>query len=80
MPDSTMFRYFMFSQEHYNLTKNIEAKSGNKSYVFGKVYVGGYPKTFTSIVRNPETYTIRYGDAKVICSGDIRNIRYTEPS
>ena len=60
--------------------KEIEAKAGNRNYQFGKVIVNGYGKVFTSIVRDPSTYTIRYGDAKIICKGDIRKIRYTEPS
>ena len=42
--------------------------------------VNGYGKVFTSIVRDPSTYTVRYGDAKIICKGDIRKIRYSEPS
>lgn len=72
------FRYFMFSKEHYDKTLEIEKKAGNK-YKFGTVIVNGYPKVFTGITRNPESYSQRYGDAKVIISGDIRKIRYTEP-
>ena len=80
MPDNSMMRYFMFSKDHYDKIKEIEAKAGNRNYQFGKVIVNGYGKVFTSIVRDPSTYTIRYGDAKIICKGDIRKIRYTEPS
>ncbi len=54
--------------------------SGNKHYKFGTVLVNGYPKMFTSIVRDPNQYSGRYGDAKVVASGDIRKMRYTEPS
>ena len=60
-----------------------EAEKGilnNDGGPFGSVIVNGYPKKFTMITRNPETYTQRYPDAKVVISGDIRKIRYTEPS
>lgn len=73
------YRYFMFSKDHYDKIIEIEKKAGN-SYKFGEVLVNGYPKKFTMITRNPETYTQRYGDAKVVISGDIRKIRYSEPS
>lgn len=72
-------RFFMFSREHYDNIKAIEEKSGNRNYRFGQVYVNGVPKPFTTIVRDPNGYTTRYGDAKVVISGDIRKIRYTEP-
>lgn len=72
-------RYFMFSREHYDIIKSIEEKSGNRNYKFGQVYVNGIPKTYTSIERNPEVYSKRYGDAKVIITGNIRKIRHTEP-
>lgn len=73
------FRYFMFSKEDYDKKTEIEKRAGN-NYKFGTVMVNGFPKKFTMITRNPESYTQRYGDAKVIISGDIRKIRYTEPS
>ena len=73
------YRYFMFSKDHYDKTLEIEKKAGN-NYKFGSVIVNGYPKKFTMITRNPETYTQRYPDAKVVISGDIRKIKYTEPS
>lgn len=80
MSDSTMVRYFMFSRTHYDKIKDIETKAGNIGYVSGKVIVNGEKKNFTSIVRDPEFYVSLYGDAKIICMGDIRKIRYTEPS
>jgi hypothetical protein len=69
----------MFSKDHYDKTLSIEKKSGS-NYKFGTVTVNGFPKVFTSITRNPESYTKVYSDAKVVVSGDIRKIRYTEPS
>ena len=72
------FRYFMFSKEHYDKILEIEKKAGN-NYKFGEVIVNGFPKKFTTIVRDPQTYTNRYSDAKVIISGDIRKIKYNEP-
>lgn len=71
-------RYFMFSTEHYNKVLEIEKQNGNRNYKFGTVMVNGFPKKFTQIVRDPQNYTKLYGDAKVIISGDIRKIRYTD--
>lgn len=71
-------RYFMFSKDHFDKMVDIEKKAGN-SYKPGTVIVNGFPKKFTMITRDPEQYTTRYGDAKVVISGDIRKIRYTDP-
>lgn len=72
-------RYFLFSQDHYDKVKAIEEKAGNRNYKFGTVLVGGYPKIYTIVTRNPTAYTQRYGDAKIVLSGDIRKVRYTDP-
>ena len=72
-------RYFMYSREHQDKIKEIESKGGNRNYKFGVVYINGTPRTYTSIVRDPNGYTTLYGDAKVLVSGDIRKIRFTEP-
>lgn len=77
MPDIYK-RYFMFSREHQDKLKELAKKNGNINPKFGKVMVGGSYKTYTQIVTNPDTYSSRYGDARVIVSGDIRKIRYTE--
>lgn len=77
--DNIYIRYFMFSMEHYNKTRDIEKKCGNNNYKFGQVIVSGNYKPFTVITRDPETYSRRYSDAKIVTSGDIRKIKYTEP-
>lgn len=67
-------RYFMFSQEHYDQLKVQADKNGDKSPQLGKVLVRGNYKYYTAQVRDPEAYTKRYADAKIITSGDIRKI------
>ena len=54
-------------------------KNGNKNPQLGKVMVAGNYKRYTFMTRDPESYSQRYSDARVIISGDIRKIRYTEP-
>lgn len=70
-------RYFMFSYEHYRNTIELEKKIGNMNYKFGKVIVSGNYKKYTFITRDPETYSSRYPDARIVTSGDIRKIKYT---
>lgn len=77
--DSLYTRYFMFSYEHYNKIKEMAEKNGERNPQIGKVMVAGNYKRYTFMTRDPETYSSRYSDAKVIMSGDIRKIRYTEP-
>lgn len=77
MPDMYK-RYFMFSREHQEQLKALAKKNGNLNPKFGKVMVGGSYKIYTQITTNPDTYSSRYGDARVIVSGDIRKIRYEE--
>ena len=69
-------RYFIYSQQHAEEEERIKAKI-NKKAKFGTVMVGGIPKKFTDIVLDPSK--LRYTDGKVLISGDIRKIRYTEP-
>jgi hypothetical protein len=54
-------------------------KNGERNPQIGKVMVAGNYKRYTFMTRDPETYSSRYSDAKIIMSGDIRKIRYTEP-
>ena len=72
-------RYFMFSNEHLKKIKELEAKSGNMNPKLGKVLVAGNYKQYTHMTNNPDTYTSRYSDSKVVLSGDIRKIKY-EPA
>ena len=77
--DSLYIRYFMFSYEHYRKIIELADKNGDKNPKIGKVLVTGNYKKYTTIARDPETYSKRYSDAKIVLSGDIRKIRYTEP-
>lgn len=79
MAESLYTRYFMFSYEHYNKIREMAEKNGDRNPQIGKVMVAGNYKRYTFMTRDPETYSSRYSDAKVIMSGDIRKIRYTEP-
>lgn len=78
--DSLYTRYFMFSYEHYKKIQEMSAKNGVLNPQLGKVMVAGNYKKYTFMTRDPESYSSRYSDAKVIMSGDIRKIRYVEPS
>ena len=73
------YRYFMFSAEHYAQIMKTETKAGNR-FKPGKVLQAYNWMVFTSIVRDPEAYSKRYSDAKIVMSGDIRKIKYQEPS
>lgn len=77
--DSLYTRYFMFSYEHLKKIQELADKNGNKNPQLGKVMVAGNYKRYTFMTRDPESYSQRYGDARVIISGDIRKIRYAEP-
>lgn len=77
--DSLYTRYFMFSYEHYMKIKELADKNGNKNPKLGSVMVAGNFKKYTFMTRDPETYSSRYSDARIVLTGDIRKIRYTEP-
>lgn len=68
-------RYFIFSQQQMNLRIDIESKLGVKPK-FGTVIVNGSPKIFTDIL--VDMSTSRFGDSKILITGDIRKIKYTE--
>ena len=77
MADNSLYtRYFMFSNEHLDKIKELAEKNGDKNPKIGKVMVAGNYKKYTYMTRDPETYSQRYSDARIICSGDIRKIRY----
>jgi len=71
-------RYFMFSREHYENLKRLAKQNGNLNPKFGTVMVNGSYKPYTMLTNHPDVYSSRYGDARVVASGDIRKIRYTE--
>lgn len=68
-------RYFLYSTEQFNLRKSVEEKMG-KRFKVGHVIVDGVRKPFTEISASPIS---KYADAKVVASGDIATMRYTEP-
>lgn len=77
--NSMYTRYFMFSNDHLTKLKELAIKNGEREAKLGKVMVAGNYKKYTFITRDPETYSQRYSDARIVISGDIRKIRYSEP-
>lgn len=69
-------RYFMFSNEHLKKIKDLAAKNGERNPELGKVLVAGKYKKYTYMTNDPESYCVRYSDAKTVVSGDIRKIKY----
>ena len=79
MSDSMYTRYFMFSYEHSKKLEELAKKNGNMSPKLGKVMVAGNYKKYTFMTTDPERYSKLYGDARIVVSGDLRKMRYTEP-
>lgn len=75
LTDDMYYRYFIFSKTEFDEKSTLEKKAGNK-YKAGKVWVNGFHKPFTSVVRDPSQ--LRYSDAQIVCKGDIRRIKYSE--
>ena len=71
------YRYFIFSQEQKNMRLKVEANLG-KQIKFGTVVVNGVKKEYTDIVIDPNKS--KFSDAVIVTHGDIRKIKYTEPS
>ena len=71
-------RTFIFSQQQKDEKTKIETSNGGSKPTFGTVVVRGVSKVYTDIV-TPRTQS-RYADARILISGDIRNIVYTNPS
>lgn len=76
MAEDDYFRYFMYSQNQAKLKREIAEKLGRRLEL-GTVIVKGEQKLFTEIVINPDN--IRYSDAQIVASGDIRTMKYTNP-
>jgi hypothetical protein len=66
----------MFSNEHLNKIKELAAKNGDRNPSLGKVLVSGNYKKFTHMTNDPESYSRRYSDARIVVAGDIRKIKY----
>ena len=71
------YRYFLFSQEQKNMRLKVEGNLG-KQIKFGTVVVNGVAKQYTDIVIDPNKS--KFSDAVIVTHGDIRKIKYTEPS
>lgn len=76
--DNIFIRYFMFSHEHFLKMQELEKKAGNRNFQLGNVLVSGTFKKYTYMTRDPESYSKRYPDAKIVQSGDMRKLRFTE--
>lgn len=69
-------RYFMFSNEHLKKIKELAIKNGDMNPKLGKVLVAGNYKRYTHMTNDPESYSRRYSDARIVVAGDIRKIKY----
>jgi hypothetical protein len=66
-------RYFMYSASDAARATRVYGKNTE----CGTVIVRGVPKPYTSIVTDPSSSAT---DAVVVTQGDIRKIKYTEPT
>lgn len=72
--------YFIYSQQQYN-TQEAAYKKGGKTYIPGKVTVGGQVKLYTSITRDLKATMQLFGDSKVITMVDtLSDVHYTKPT
>ena len=70
-------RYFIYSREQQELKIAMDRKLGKNSK-FGTVLVNGVPRRYTDVVT--DTSKCKYADSIVVCSGDIRKIKFESPS
>lgn len=70
---SMYYRYFVYSAEEAERATRIYGKTAAP----GSVIVKGVPKPYTSIMTDPSAMNT---DAIVVTKGDIRKIKYTEPT
>lgn len=70
-------RYFIYSRQQQEDKMNIDRKMGRNSK-FGTVLVNGVAKTYTDIVTDMSK--CKFSDSILICSGDIRKIKFVAPS
>lgn len=71
-------RTFVYSREQMQQIKKNEANLGNTHVKFGTVIVNGVAKDYTEIL--PPGRTSRFADARVLTTGDMRAIKYTDPN
>lgn len=70
-------RLFIYSPEQKKDKSNIASNMG-QTYSPGQVVIKGRSKPFTDIITSMDK--CQYGDATVVCQGDIRRIEYKAPS
>ena len=68
-------RYFVFSQKQMDIRKKAES-----SPKFGTVVVNGIPKTYTDILLSPNQNDKLFPDSVILIEGDIRKLKFTNPS
>ena len=73
-------RCFVFSKTQQEAILSVEKGRMSKSqkFNFGTVVVNGVPKVYTEIVTSMER--CKYPDAILIAKGDIRKMKFTNPS
>jgi hypothetical protein len=70
---SMYIRYFIYSDSEHKRMQNVYGAN----YTPGTVVVRGVAKPYTSIVSDPTKMST---DAIVVTKGDIRKIKYSEPT
>ena len=70
-------RSFLYSNRHHE-----EEVRKSEQYKPGYIKVDGVNSPFTAMVRMTDTdkYLEAYPDARIVCSGDMRRIKFTEAS
>ena len=70
-------RTFVYSRQQMREITDIETSAGNAKPKFGTVIVKGVSKQYTEIL--PPGRESRYPDARILVTGDMRAIKYTDP-
>lgn len=73
--DSIYFRYFVYSKTQAKEFEQVNKAMNTDTHRLGTVIVNGIQKYYTEKVR--DLSKCRYGDSKVVASGDIRKIKHT---
>lgn len=77
-PNNIYERCFVFSREEMDKIVSLETSNGRPAPKLGTVIVNGVQKQYTSIVTSMDR--ARYSDSICLIKGDIRTIKYTQPS
>lgn len=75
-------RCFVYSRTQADDILKVETKNNiptaRKKFKLGRVVVNGVQKDYTEIVTSMDR--ARYPDAILVAKGDIRNMKFTEPT